>query len=192
MLPDHLVGGDVVAAGDPHGAAAGCPGIVIVLPGLAAGLARRRDHVIAPGQLAGLGVEAGDEVAHPMIAAGSTHHNLVLDGERGGGELQIHLLVVEIGLPFDLAGFLVGGDHARRIVRGRDDERAPQRGAAVGERELLLLGIHAPHDPRGIAGAHVDLVDDAPQIDDVHEAILDQRRRLRDLFSMAVPPIATA
>src|SRR5262245_10885652 len=62
--PDHLVGLHVVGAGDPHGAAAGLPGVVLVLPGLAAGLAWRRDHVFAPDDLAGRAVERGDEVAH--------------------------------------------------------------------------------------------------------------------------------
>src|SRR5580704_2219491 len=42
--PDRLIGGCVVGAGDPHGAAARLPGIVLVLPSLAAKLARRWDH----------------------------------------------------------------------------------------------------------------------------------------------------
>jgi hypothetical protein len=124
---------------------------VLVLPGLAAGLARRRHHVIPPGELAGLGVEPGDEVAHAAIAAGRADHDPILDGERGGGELQVGLLVVEIGFPFDLAGVLVGGDDAGRIAGDRDHQIAPQRHAAVRQRSLGLLGIHAPDDPGGVA-----------------------------------------
>src|SRR5580692_5694175 len=45
----------------------------------------------------------------------------------------------------------------------------------VGERNFFLLGVHAPDDATGVAGADVDLVDDAPQIDHVHKAVLDQR-----------------
>src|SRR5262249_37325653 len=51
--PQHLVGTDVIGTGDPHGAAAGLPGIVLVLPGLRTRLAGRRDHVFAPCELAG-------------------------------------------------------------------------------------------------------------------------------------------
>src|SRR5262249_44492416 len=160
--PDHLVVGDVVAAGDPHGAAAGLPGLLIlVLPGLAAGLARLRDDVFLPEELASLGIEPGDPVAYAAVAAGRAHDHLVLHNQRCRGELHVGL-VGEIGLPDHLAGVLVGRDHARRIVRGRDDQVAPQRRATVGEREALLLGVHAPDDAAGVTGAHVDLVDDAP------------------------------
>src|SRR5262249_25943821 len=79
--PDHLVGLNVVGAGDPHGAAAGLPGVVLVLPGLAAGLARRRNHVFAPDDLAGRAVERGDEIAHAAIATGRADDDLVLDRE---------------------------------------------------------------------------------------------------------------
>ena len=103
---------DVVGAGDPHGAAAGLPGVVLVLPGLAAGFAGRRNHVFAPHQLAGRGVERGDPVAHAAVAAGGADDDLVLDGERRRGELQVGL-VVAVGLPDDLAGLLVGRDDAR-------------------------------------------------------------------------------
>ena len=89
----------------------------------------------------------------------------------------------EVGLPDDLAGVLVGGDDAGRIVGGGDDEIAPQRGAAVRQRQLLLPGVHAPDDAADVAGAHVDLVEHAPLIDDVEEAVLGQRRRLQILVA---------
>ena len=77
--PDHLVGGEIVGAGHPHGAAAGLPGVVLVLPGLAAGLAGRRNHIFAPDELAGRGIERRDEVAHAAVAAGGADDDLVLD-----------------------------------------------------------------------------------------------------------------
>src|SRR6185295_4554316 len=97
--PEHLIAGDVVAAGDPHGAPTGLPGIVLVLPGLAAGLAWRRDHVLLPGKLPGLGVEPGDPVPHAAVAAGGANDDLVLHGERSGSELQIGLAVGNVGFP---------------------------------------------------------------------------------------------
>ena len=54
-----------------------------------------------------------------------------------------------------------------------------QRGAAVRQRQLLLSGVHAPDDAAHVARAHVDLVDHAPLVDDVEEAVLGQRRRLQ-------------
>ena len=56
-----------------------------------------------------------------------------------------------------------------------DDEIAPQRGAAIAI-DLGLAGIHGPHDRAAGAGAHVDLVNDAPGVGHVHKAIVDQRR----------------
>ena len=55
--PEGLVGGGIVGSGHPQGAAAGLPGVVLVLPGFAAGLAGRRNGVFLPEPLAGLGVE---------------------------------------------------------------------------------------------------------------------------------------
>src|SRR5262249_27467175 len=148
--PDHLVGRDIVAAGHPHGAAAGLPGVVLVLPGLAAGLARSRDRVLFPDELAGRRIEPGDPVAHAAVAAGGADDDLILDGERRSSELEIGLTVAHVRLPDDLASILIGRDDAWRIVCGRDHEVAPQRGATVGQREALLLGVHAPDDAAGL------------------------------------------
>ena len=176
--PDHLVGRGIVGARDPHGAAADLPGVVLVLPGLAAGLARRRYDVFAPDQLAGGAVERRDPVAHAAVAAGGTNDDLVLDRERRGGDLHVRL-VVQVRLPDHLAVVLVGGDHAGGIVGGGDDQIPQQRGAAVRQRQLLLSGVHAPDDAAHVARAHVDLVDHAPLVDDVEEAVLGQWRRLQ-------------
>src|SRR5260370_27002312 len=55
--PDGLVGVWIIGAGHPDGAAAGLPGVVPVLPGLTAGLARRRDRVLLPQPPAGRGLK---------------------------------------------------------------------------------------------------------------------------------------
>ena len=178
--PDHLVGRGIVRARDPHGAAADLPGVVLVLPGLAAGLARRRYDVFAPDQLAGGAVERRDPVAHAAVAAGRAHDDLVLDRQRRGGDLHVRL-IVQVRLPDDLAGVLVGGDDASWIIGGGDDQIPQQRGAAVRQRQLLLSGVHAPDDAAHVARTHVDLVDHPPLIDDVKEAVLGQRRRLQVL-----------
>ena len=122
--PDHLVGGGIVGAGDPHCAAADLPGVVLVLPGLAAGLARRRNDVFVPEYFAGRGIEPCDPVAHAAVAAGGTDDDLVPDGERRGGDLHVGL-IVQVGLPHHLAGVLVGGDHTRGIVGGAEHQIAP-------------------------------------------------------------------
>src|SRR5207342_1681693 len=134
--PDHLVGLDVVGAGHPHGPAAGLPGdLILVLPGLAAGLAGRRDHVFAPDHLAGGAVERRDEVAHAAVAPGGTDDDLVPNRERRGGELQIRLAIGQVRFPHDLSVVFVGGDDARRVVGAGNHQIAPERGAAVRERQ---------------------------------------------------------
>src|SRR5262249_53512763 len=50
----------IVGAGPVHRAAAGLPGVGLVLPGLAAGLAGGGDHERLPLLLAGLGIEPGE------------------------------------------------------------------------------------------------------------------------------------
>src|SRR6266481_9835803 len=111
--PQHLVGRRVVGPRDPHGAAAGLPGIVLVLPGLAAGLARSRNDIFAPRQLAARGIDRHDEVSHAAVAARSADDDLVIHGERRRREGDAGLAVGESGLPYDLAGLLVRRDHAR-------------------------------------------------------------------------------
>jgi len=62
----------------------------------------------------------------------------------------------------------------------RDDQVVPQRDAAIAVL-LLLLGIHLPHDLARGARPHIDLGHDAPAVDHIHEAVLDQRRQLEVL-----------
>src|SRR6202030_905001 len=55
--PDGQPGRRIVGTGLPDAATAGLPSVVLVLPGLAARLARLGHHVPAPKLVAGLGVE---------------------------------------------------------------------------------------------------------------------------------------
>ena len=167
------VGVGVVGAGDIEGAATGLPGIDLVLPGLTARLARGRNGKGFPLGVAGLGIERGDPVAQTAVAAGAADHDRILERKRRGGEFEVGL-VAQVLVPYDLAGLLVGRDHASVIASDRNNEIAPQRHAAIAV-GLLRGGIHLPDDLPAFAGAHVDLVNHAPAVDHVHKAILDQR-----------------
>ena len=173
--PIGRIGGRVVGAGDVERAAAGLPGIVLVLPGLAAGLAGRRHGVSAPKLVAGLAVERHQPIAHALIAARCADQNRVLERQRRGVERHIRL-VAQVLVPDDLAGLLVGRDDSAVVAGDRDDEVAPQRDAAVAV-HFLLAGVHLPDGIATRAGANIDLVDDAPGVAHIHEPVVDQRRR---------------
>src|SRR5262245_49170578 len=138
------VGLRIVGAGHVERAAAGLPGVLLVLPGLAAGLAGGGDDEGLPLLLAGLGIEAGKPVAHAIVAAGGADHDCVLERERRGREFEVGLVAV-LFVPDDLAGLRVGRDDAPVIAGDRDHEIAPQGNAAITVRSLLA-GIHLPDD----------------------------------------------
>src|SRR5262249_49145732 len=130
--PEGLVAGGIVGARDPHGAAAGAPGVVLVLPGFAARFAGRRDGVLEPELLAAGRLDARHPVTHAGIAAGGADDDLVLDRQRRAGDAHLVLAVDDVGLPHDLAALLVGRDDACRAVGGRDHKVAPEGRAAIG------------------------------------------------------------
>ena len=169
----------IVRAGDVERAAAGLPGVVLVLPGLAAGLAGRRDREGLPLHVAGLRIERHDPVAYALVAAGGADDDVVLERQRRRRQLDFRL-IVQVLVPDDLAGLLVGRDDARILAGGRDHQIAPERDAAVAA-VSLLAGVHLPQRAAVGAGAHVDLVDRAPTVDHVHETVLDQRRNFERL-----------
>src|SRR5262245_26309179 len=107
--PDGEIGGRVVGAGDVERAAAGLPGVVLVQPGFAAGLARRRNREGLPPHVAGLRIERRHPVAHALIAAGGADDEGILERDRRGVELELGL-IVQLLVPDDLAGLLVGRD----------------------------------------------------------------------------------
>src|SRR6202040_3698907 len=182
--PERLVGGRIVGAGHPDGAAARLPRIGVALPGLAAGLTRRWNGELAPKAFAGGGIECADPVAYALVAVGGPDDELVLDGERRRRECHVRR-IREGGFPHHLAGLLVGGnDPWRRDAGARDDEIAPQGGAAVAKLAFLLR-VHPPHDPAGITRGGVDLVEHAPRVRDVEESVLHERRRHRKFVAGA-------
>src|SRR5262245_14721307 len=138
------VGLRIVGAGHVERAAAGLPGVLLVLPGLAARLAGGGDDEGLPLLLASLGIEACEPVAHPVVAAGGADHDRVLEGERRSREFEVGLVAMLL-VPDDLAGLGIGRDDAPVIAGDRDHEIAPQRNAAIAVRPLLA-GIHLPDD----------------------------------------------
>src|SRR5262249_17230686 len=105
--PDGLIGLRIVGAGDPDRAAAGLPGVGLVLPGLTAGLTRARDGVFAPDKFSARGIERGDPVTDAGAARRRTHQDLVLDRKRRARDAQ-RRIVGDVGLPNDFAGLLIG------------------------------------------------------------------------------------
>ena len=113
--PDGELGVRIIRAGLPQAAAAGLPGVVLVLPGLAAGLAGLRNRIPAPQLVAGLGVERRDPAARPRVARAVGDDHLAFDGDRRGGKPLLAAEFVDAGdllVPDDFAGVAVECDHA--------------------------------------------------------------------------------
>ncbi len=185
------IGGGVVGGGLPYAAAADAPGVVVVLPGLRPRFARRRDREGAPDELAVIGVEGADPAAGAKLAAGALALEDEVaaacgaDGERrsceglGFGRRRTRRGIGRRGrdhFPCDLPGLLVERDDAG-VVGRHDHLVAEERDAAIGAR-LGNLGVVAPQRNGGVAAAHVELHHPRPGIGHVHEAVLDERRRL--------------
>ena len=160
-------------------AAAGLPGVVIVLPRLAARVARLRHRVPAPQLVAGLHVERGHPAARAGVAGAVLDDDLAFGDQRRGEKL---LLAAEFGLgrdllvPHDLAVVAIDGDDA--AVRQVGDHHVfPERDAARARRVAFVLdaGVGDPHELAPVGIADVDLVDRAPAIGRVHEAVVDER-----------------
>src|SRR4029077_14630708 len=99
--PIDRVGVGIVVASHPGGGAARLPGVRF-LPGVAAGLAGRRDGVGLPRRLAGLRVERLDEAANAELAAGNADQDFAFDDERGHCRVVALLPILDLGLPRDL------------------------------------------------------------------------------------------
>src|SRR5262249_11234093 len=113
--PDRQPGGWIVGAGLPHSAAAGLPGIGLVLPGLAARLARLRPDVPAPQLVAGLGIERREPAARAAVAGAVGDQDLAFGGDRRGKEALLAAEFVDardLLVPDYLATIAVDGDHA--------------------------------------------------------------------------------
>jgi hypothetical protein len=120
----------------------------------------------------GIRLIAADSPAS-FLDDGPTSKDLVLQSQRGCRDACFGLTEHHVGLPHHSASFLVGGDDAGRPVGRRYNEIAPESGTAVGAL-FLLLGFHAPNDPAGGSRGPVDLVEHAPRIRDVEEAVFGE------------------
>src|SRR5262249_44814959 len=118
----------------------------------------------------------------------------VLHDERCARDHLTLVGICDLTLPGNLAGILVGRDQAA-IEGMRNDEIAPQRHAAIvdaaaGHRAgpvVVRLRVHLP-EQHAFAAVSVDLVNRAPSVGDIHEAVFDDRRA----FETAMRPDAAA
>src|SRR5439155_6017763 len=159
--------------------AAGLPGVILVLPGLAAGLARLGDGVPAPQLVAGSGIERRDPAARSPARGAVRDEHLALGGDRRGVESLLGAEFVDDGdllVPDDLAGVAVERDHAA-VGEVGDHEVFPQRDAARARQVAFVAhaGIAHPDELALVGIARVDLVDRAPAVAGIHEAVVDQR-----------------
>src|SRR5882672_8867217 len=175
--PDGEPVGRIVGAGLPQPAAAGLPCVGLVLPGLAAGLAGLWDDVPAPQLVAGPRVETGEPAAGAGIAGAVRHDDLAVGRDRRRAEALLVAEFVGLGnllVPHHFAAVAIDADHAA-VVQIGDYEVFPQRDAARLRNVALVLdaGIGNPHELAVVAAAHVDLVDCAPAVARIHEAVVD-------------------
>ncbi len=84
--PDRELRRGVVGTGLPEAAPAGLPGVVRILPGFAARVARLRHDVPAPELLAGSRVERGDPAAGFRVARAIGDNHLAVGGDGRGIE----------------------------------------------------------------------------------------------------------
>ena len=165
-------------AGLPDAAAAGLPGAVVVLPGLAAGVARLRYGVEAPLLVTGLGVESGDPAARAAVARAVLHDDDAVGDERRRVEFLLAAELVFGGdalVPHDLAVVAIDRDDAA-IGQVGEDPVFPERDAA---RARLVAGVphggvSRPDNFPLVARRGVDLVDRAPAVGRVEHAVVDQ------------------
>src|SRR5262249_38822408 len=105
--PDDRVGRRIVGAGDPGRTAAVGGRPVVILPGIAAGLALQRDRVGAPDLLHRREVGGGEPAANAVFGAGRAGNRHALhDQWRAGDDLAL-VGVGNLALRDDFAGFLV-------------------------------------------------------------------------------------
>src|SRR5207342_917194 len=103
----HQVRFSVVGATVPDRRAAGLPRVA--RPRFVAGFARARNRIEAPGLLAVLGIEGGDEPANAAVAARHADDDLVLEDQRRVRNRELVHGARRLGVPEDLAGPGVDG-----------------------------------------------------------------------------------
>ena len=169
----------IVRAGLPQSAAAGFPRLVFVFPRFAARFAGCGHGVPAPEFVASSRVERSDPATRFAVAraVGDDHLAVGGDGRREEPFLAAEFVGhQDLLVPHDLAVVAVDADDAAVRQIG-DHEVFPQRDAARARNVALVrhAGVGDPHEFALVRIARVDLVDRAPAVGRVHEAVVDQR-----------------
>ena len=196
--PVQRVGGRVVAAGHPGRAAARRGRVLGAAPRLHLRIGLARDRVRPPDLLLRRQVRRREPAADAELAAGDAGDRHVLHDQRRPGDRLALVGIGDLPLPDDLAGLLVRRDQAA-VQRVGDHEIAPQRDAAVVDAAardgagpvVVGLRVHLP-DQRAFAAVCVDLVDRAPAVGDVEEAVLGDRRALEAAMRPDAPALDAA
>src|SRR5262249_15103612 len=154
-------------------------------PSVAAELSRTRQRVPSPQDLAGLRVQRGQTTADTELAAGDAAVDDAVVVERRAGNGVAVLPLLEGGLPRDLARFHVQGHHGR-IELAKEQQPLAHRQTAVhppaaGRGDLLVDA--GPVLPQELAGLRVESEDVIITRDDVHDAVLDERRRFEGVLA---------
>src|SRR5262249_41549474 len=169
----------IIGAGLPEPAAAGLPGVVLVLPGLTAGLARLRDRVPAPQLVAAARIERRHPAARAGVTSAVGDDHLAFDRDRGGRQALLGAELVAGGnllVPDRLASVAVERNTAA-VRQRRDHKVLPEREAAR-LRPIAFVahaGILDPDKLALVGVARIDLVDRAPAVDRIHEPVVDER-----------------
>ncbi len=168
----------VERTGQPGRTATGLPGVI--LPGLAAGVAGRRNRVEAPDPLAGCRVIGIDESADARLRAADADDDLVVYRERRQGQGKADIVVGHLDVPANGAGGRVEGDQMR-VERADIDGVVKDRNAAIHARETDVLDVvrHVGRPgPQGFAGAGIERRNRTGRLRDVHDPVDDDRRGL--------------
>ena len=172
----------IEASGDPRGAAAGFPRIV--LPGVVTELARSGNGVETPAQLTGLRIVRGQETADAELAAGDADEHRIAHDQRRAGDREAVARSGDLGLPLNFARVRIEGDQPG--VQGAEEQPVAKNGeasvhTAATDREFLGQAAHVPPDlaaGRRLQGDHV-----ARRFADEDRAVGDDRRRLDGVFA---------
>ena len=183
--PDRQPCRRIVDAGLRKSPAAEAPGIARAGPGLPSGLAWPRYRIGTPQQLAGQAVDGVDPAARATVRSAAADDDAVADHERGSGDRISFGRVADLHGADELARFLV--DPVQPAVGGRRNDEIPvERDAPARLQpgiEVVLAGVVLPDD--GAVLPRVELEDLAPAVDDVDEAVLDERAERQGIAKIA-------
>ena len=162
----------VIVAGHPGRSAAGFP--VVASPGVMAGFAGAGDGEGPPQFLAAVGVIRDDIAPDAEFAAGAADNDLSVDDQRHQGQVLTLLVVLDLGVPEDLARFGIKRDDMI-VCRRQIQLVLPQPDSAAGRvqleeivRQLAFVppvlfagfGVEGDHLPKRRCDEHDTIVDD--------------------------------